>query len=44
MKIIFNDVNHDIIANQYTFCGIWEHKKDIFHYYSLREHISLSFQ
>ena len=27
IKILFNDVNHDIIANQYSFCGIREHKK-----------------
>ena len=30
IKILFNDVNHDIIANQYSFCGIREHKKDFF--------------
>ena len=30
IKVLFNDVNHDIIANQYSFCGIREHKKYIF--------------
>ena len=44
IKILFNDVNHDIIANQYSFCGIREHKKDIFSLLFLREHSSLSFQ
>ena len=29
-KILFNDVNHDTIANQYSFRGIREDKKDIF--------------
>ena len=42
IKILFDDVNHDVIANRYTFCGIREHKKDIFHYHSLCEHISLN--
>ena len=30
IKFLFNDVNHNIIANQYSFCGIREHKKNTF--------------
>ena len=43
MKILFNDINHYLAAKQYTLCGTWEHKKYIFHNYSLRVHILISF-
>ena len=39
IKVLFNDVNHDIIANQYSFCGIREHKNTFSHYYSSCEDI-----
>ena len=42
--ILFNDINHYVATKQKTLCRTREHKKYIFHNFSLREHIFLSFQ
>ena len=44
MKILFNDINHYMAANQYTLCETREHKQDFFHNNSLLVHTSLSIQ
>ena len=43
-KIPFNDINHYLAIKQRTLGQTREHKKDIFHNYSFRQHVLLIFQ
>ena len=42
--ILFNDINHYVTTKQKILCRTCEHKKNILHNFSVREHIFLSFQ
>ena len=44
IHILSNDTNHYLATKQKTLCQTGEHKKDIFHNYSFREHILLIVQ
>ena len=44
MKILCNDIKLYVAAKQKNLCLTCENKKDIFDYYSLREHNLLNIQ